>query len=283
MPAGRLVNLPGCPVNGDNLAATLVHYLTFKEMPATDMRGRPLFAYGGLVHNQCERRAHFEFGEFVLAWGDEAAQKGWCLYKMGCKGPETFANCPTVGYAGGTSWNVQAGHGCIGCTMPGFWDAMGPAYARLPAPIPFAPSVTADQIGQVMVAGVAGLAVVHGGASWVRGHRNEAHRRAAIAAAAGRAGRVAVAVPTAEAMTEAEAMASATEPTSRRAPPSRGPATDTRARRRRQPAPKPGRRQPPASARSPSRRSSHDQVRATTPSPASTARFGSRSTSSAAS
>ncbi|HET9110722.1 MAG TPA: hydrogenase small subunit, partial [Ktedonobacterales bacterium] len=39
----RLVNLSACPMNGANLAATLVHYLTFKEMPATDQLGRPLF------------------------------------------------------------------------------------------------------------------------------------------------------------------------------------------------------------------------------------------------
>ena len=63
--------------------------------------GRPLFAYGNLIHNQCERRPHFEFGEFALAWGDEGAQTGWCLYKLGCKGPETMANCPTVRYGDG--------------------------------------------------------------------------------------------------------------------------------------------------------------------------------------
>jgi len=168
-PAGTLINLPGCPMNVDNLTATVVHYLTFGTLPPADGRGRPLFAYGGLIHNQCERRAHFEFGEFVLAWGDEAAQKGWCLYKMGCKGPEAFANCPTVGYASGTSWPVQAGHGCIGCTMPRFWDAMGPAYARLPPPLPFAPNVTADQVGHAAIASVAAVTVVHGAASWVRG------------------------------------------------------------------------------------------------------------------
>jgi hydrogenase small subunit len=178
--AGKLISLPGCPVNPDNLTATVVHLLTFGALPPADLRGRPLFAYGGLIHNQCERRAHFEFGEFVLDWGDEAAQKGWCLYKLGCKGPQTFANCPTIGYAEGTSWPVQAGHGCIGCTTPRFWDAMGPAYARLPPPLGFAPNITADQIGQAAVAGVAALTVVHGAASWVRGR----HARAAEGTAA---------------------------------------------------------------------------------------------------
>lgn len=164
----RLINLPGCPVNVENLTATIVSYLTFREFPVTDSRRRPLFAYGGLLHNQCERRAHYEFGEFALAWGDEGAQKGWCLYKLGCKGPETFANCPTAMYAARTSWAVKAGHGCIGCTMPDFWDAMGPAYQRLPSPVPFAPNVSSDQIGLGLVGGVAAVTAAHGAATYAR-------------------------------------------------------------------------------------------------------------------
>jgi hydrogenase small subunit len=185
MSGGRLITLPGCPVNVENLVATIVHYLTFGEFPATDSRRRPLFAYGGLIHNQCERRAHFEFGEFVLAWGDEASQKGWCLYKMGCKGPETFANCPTARYAEGTSWPIKAGVGCIGCHSPGFWDAMSPFYGRLPSFVPFAPDVTADQIGTALVGGIAAASAAHGAASYVIHRRRvRADRRAAVAAAA---------------------------------------------------------------------------------------------------
>ncbi len=180
----RLVNLPGCPMNVENLTATIVHYQTFKELPPTDAAHRPFFAYGGLIHNQCERRAHFEFGEYVLAWGDEGAQKGWCLYKMGCKGPETFANCPTARYGDGTSWPVKAGHGCTGCTMPGHWDAMSPFYRRLPQPVPFVPQVTVDNVGQAMVGGVVALTAVHGTATIIRSERaNRAKRRAAAAAA----------------------------------------------------------------------------------------------------
>jgi hydrogenase small subunit len=182
---GPLIALPGCPLNVENLTATIVHYLTFKEMPPTDGRGRPLFAYGGLIHNQCERRAHFEFGEFALSWGDEGAQKGWCLYKMGCKGPEAFANCPTVRYGSGTSWTVKAGHGCVGCTMPGFWDAMTPAYRRLPPPVPFLPTVSVDTVGQALIVGVAGVTMVHGGASVVRSRVTRAADRRAAKAAAG--------------------------------------------------------------------------------------------------
>ncbi len=125
------------------------------------MMGRPLAAYGNLIHNQCERRPHFEFGEFATEWGDEGAQKGWCLYKLGCKGPETMGNCPTVRYGENTSWNVRSGHGCIGCMTTSSWNAMGPAYKRLPSPVPFLPNVTVDMVGAAMVGGIAAVAGVH--------------------------------------------------------------------------------------------------------------------------
>lgn len=187
--SSRLIVLPGSPMNVDNLVATIVHYLTFGELPPADGRRRPYFAYGDLIHNQCERRAHYEFGEFALAWGDEGAQKGWCLYKLGCKGPETFANCATAQYASKTSWNIKAGHGCVGCVMPRFWDSMGPAYARLPATIPFVPNLTADQIGLGLVGAVGAVTVAHGAATYAREVRNGfiARRRAAQAARAARA------------------------------------------------------------------------------------------------
>jgi len=220
VPDAQLVNLPGCPMNVENLTATIVNYLTFRELPPTDARRRPYFAYGGLIHNQCERRAHFEFGEYVLAWGDEAAQKGWCLYKLGCKGPETFANCPTERYAEGTSWPVKAGHGCVGCTMPRFWDAMSPFYRRLPPPVPLMPAVTVDHVGQALVGGVAAVTVTHGAASYVRSRRIRAtKRRAARAAEAAGADAGAAEVPEAPAAgTSAAVEPAAVEPEAAEAP-----------------------------------------------------------------
>ncbi|GAB4546078.1 MAG: hydrogenase small subunit [Anaerolineales bacterium] len=117
-----VLNLPGCPLNPVNLTATIVHFLTFGELPAMDDLHRPLFAYGARIHDNCPRRGHFDAGEFVAAWGDEGHKKGWCLYKMGCKGPVTFHNCPAVQYNDGTSWPIKAGHGCIACSEPNFWD-----------------------------------------------------------------------------------------------------------------------------------------------------------------
>jgi NiFe hydrogenase small subunit HydA len=99
-----------------------VHFLTFGALPEMDSLHRPLFAFGQLIHNNCERRGHFDRGEFVRAWGDAGHREGWCLYQMGCKGPKTYQNCPIARYNDGTNWPIGAGHPCIGCAEPDFWD-----------------------------------------------------------------------------------------------------------------------------------------------------------------
>ena len=124
----KTLNIPGCPPNPVNLVGTVVNYLLLGKLPALDDRGRPYFAYGKTIHDQCPRRSHFENDEFVTEFGSEEAALGYCLYKMGCRGPDTFNNCPTAKFNDGTSWPVEAGHPCIGCSQPDFWDEMTPFY-----------------------------------------------------------------------------------------------------------------------------------------------------------
>ncbi len=161
VPAAKVVNLGGCPHNPANTVAALVHYLTFGEMPALDQYNRPLFAYGDLIHDQCERRAYYDAGLFVEAWGDEGHRKGYCLYKMGCKGPSASYNCPNVRWNDGTSWPVEAGHNCIACASPDFWAAMSPFYDRLPNVPGFGADTTAETVGLALIGGTAALMAVH--------------------------------------------------------------------------------------------------------------------------
>jgi hydrogenase small subunit len=161
-----VLNLPGCPYNPVNLTATVVHFLTFGELPAMDDLHRPLFAYGSRIHDNCPRRGHFDAGEFVVAWGDVGHRNGWCLYKMGCKGPVTFHNCPAVEYNDGTSWPIKAGHGCIACSEPGFWDLGVYNLAdlqRYAPPSTYAPvqlpTQQIDPASAGIIGGVAGLAI----------------------------------------------------------------------------------------------------------------------------
>jgi hydrogenase small subunit len=125
---GNHVNLPGCPANVVNLVATIVYLITFNHLPEMDSRHRPYFAYGEEIHEECERHDFYEQDKFVLAWGDEGHRNGWCLFNMGCKGPETKSNCKWVKWNDSTNWPIGAGHGCIGCTTPSFWDTMTPFY-----------------------------------------------------------------------------------------------------------------------------------------------------------
>ncbi|WP_457574402.1 hydrogenase small subunit [Desulfolithobacter sp.] len=127
-----IINVPGCPPNPVSFLGTVLHYFTFKKLPRTDQLGRPLFAYGRKIHDHCERRPHFDEGRFAEQFGDEGHRQGYCLYKVGCKGPGTFSNCPAIRFNDVGVWPVGVGHGCIGCTEPGFWDTMGPFYGRLP-------------------------------------------------------------------------------------------------------------------------------------------------------
>ena len=155
VPRATVVNLPGCPMNVENVTATIVYYLTFGSLPQLDSHYKPLFAYGQRIHDNCERRAHFDAGQFVRQWGDEGHRLGWCLYEMGCKGPEAHFNCPTIRWNEGTSWPVKGGHGCIACAADNSWDKMAPMYSRLPKVPGFGIESTADKIG-------AGLAIATG-------------------------------------------------------------------------------------------------------------------------
>lgn len=121
-----VINVPGCPPSEKNIVGTLLQYILYGTLPALDAYNRPKWAYGMRVHDLCERRGHFDAGEFVEEFGDEGAKKGFCLYKVGCKGPYTFNNCSKNKFNSHTSWPIQAGHGCIGCSEPHFWDTMGP-------------------------------------------------------------------------------------------------------------------------------------------------------------
>jgi len=128
------INIPGCPPNPYNFLATVLYILTFKKLPDLDSKGRPMFAYRRLIHEGCERRPHFDAGRFALEFDDEGHRRGWCLYKLGCKGPETYNNCPAVlfGDVGARSWPVGTGCPCFGCSEKGVgFTAPIPAQASL--------------------------------------------------------------------------------------------------------------------------------------------------------
>ena len=112
-----IVNLPGCPPNPYVLLATVLQYAASGKLPKLDSLGRPKFAYDRLIHDHCPRRAHFDAGRFAVEFGDSGHRSGWCLYKLGCKGPVTHAPCSTRHFNEVVDcWPIGIGAPCVGCT-----------------------------------------------------------------------------------------------------------------------------------------------------------------------
>jgi len=112
-----IVNLPGCPPNPYTLLGTVLQYARNGTLPELDAEKRPKFAYDRTIHDHCPRRAHFDAGKFARQFGDAGHRQGWCLYHLGCKGPDTHAGCSTRHFNEVVdAWPIGIGAPCIGCT-----------------------------------------------------------------------------------------------------------------------------------------------------------------------
>ena len=143
-----IIKVPGCPPIGEVMAGVIVHLLTFGTIPELDRVGRPKAFYSKRVHDSCYRRPYFDAGLFVETFDDENAKKGYCLYKVGCKGPSTYNACGVMKWNGGVSFPIQSGHGCIGCSEENYWDN-GRLYDRASSFAGFGIEASADTIGKV--------------------------------------------------------------------------------------------------------------------------------------
>lgn len=112
-----LVAIPGCPPNPYVLLATVLEWARYGTLPEVDSERRPKFAFDRVIHDHCPRRAHFDAGRFAKSFGDEGHRAGWCLYELGCKGPDTHAACSTRHFNEIEGvWPIGIGAPCVGCT-----------------------------------------------------------------------------------------------------------------------------------------------------------------------
>ena len=132
VPDKTVINLSTCPVHMDHLLGTLITYLVTHRAPPLDKLNRPLMYYGQAVHENCRRRAHFDNEEFLKDWNDPQ-QRDWCLLEKGCKGPETYSDCPIRRWNNGINFCIDSGAPCQGCSEPEFYTENSPLYALGPA------------------------------------------------------------------------------------------------------------------------------------------------------
>jgi len=155
-----VINVPGCPPIADVMVGVVTHILALGNLPTLDSQGRPREFYSRRVHDTCYRRPYYDAGMFVESFDDDSARRGFCLYKMGCRGPVTYNACSVTRWNQATSYPIQSGHGCIGCSEKGFWDN-GPFYQHLAAFPGFGIESTADSVGATVAAIATAGVVAH--------------------------------------------------------------------------------------------------------------------------
>jgi hydrogenase small subunit len=165
-----LIKVPGCPPIGEVMAGVIVHLVTFGKIPELDRVGRPKAFYSKRVHDSCYRRPFYDAGLFVETFDDENAKKGYCLYKVGCKGPSTYNACGVMKWNNGTSYPIQSGHPCIGCSEENYWDN-GRLYERASAFAGFGIEANADTLGKAALTATGVAVAVHAVATNVRKHK----------------------------------------------------------------------------------------------------------------
>jgi hydrogenase small subunit len=171
-----IINVSGCPPIPEVITGTLLQFVTTGKVPDLDEHRRPKAFFGNTIHDRCYRRPFYDEGKFAKSFDDEGARNGWCLYELGCKGPTTYNACATLKWNGGTSFPIESGHGCLGCSEPGFWDK-GSFYSPLSAAA-WGKAGEASPLEVLKVAGTAAAAGVALGAasaavSRIRQHHHE--------------------------------------------------------------------------------------------------------------
>jgi len=167
-----VILVPGCPPIAEVMTGVIAHIITFGKLPELDVFGRPKAFYRHRIHDKCNRRAYFDAGLFVESFDDEGAKQGYCLYKVGCKGPTTYNSCAEMRWNGGVSYPIQSGNPCIGCSEKDFWDN-GPLYTRR-AKIPGTQTtINPDSVGMAVVGLAAAGVAVHGTATVVKRKMDE--------------------------------------------------------------------------------------------------------------
>lgn len=167
-----IVNLPGCPPNPYTFLAVVLEYATMHRLPQLDSEKRPRFAYDRLIHEDCPRRGHFDAGRFAGMYGDEGHRQGWCLYKLGCKGPLTHAACSIRHFNDlPNAWPIGIGAPCIGCaerntgfSIPLFQTvdihAATPPERLAQVTLPSTKSQTAAALAIGALAGIGGMGIL---------------------------------------------------------------------------------------------------------------------------
>lgn len=166
----QVINIPGCPVHPDWVTGTLTHLLLY-GVPNLDAYGRPTLFFSKNIHDHCPRRQYYENHIFAKVPGEP-----YCLYKIGCKGPVTYSDCPEREWIGQhNNWPIGANTPCIGCVSPHFPDKMSPFFEHLPDLKVPTTVVNAKNAGFIATGAAVAALAAHGAASVAKGRLHKYH------------------------------------------------------------------------------------------------------------
>lgn len=137
-PKKPMVNVGGCPSHPDWFVGTALQALIAlgvlpggKQLNLNNNKMSKTF-FGQLIHENCERRAAFDAGLFLEDWNQQDPDMKLCMFKQGCKGPVTYADCPIRRWNSAVNWCVGANAPCHGCASNAFYKELTPLYQPLP-------------------------------------------------------------------------------------------------------------------------------------------------------
>ncbi len=119
LPDREIIRVPGCPPLPEAIYGTLLYLWLEGKTPPLTRKGTPTFFYDKTVHETCHRKHFFDQKLFAEHFDDP---NGYCLLKLGCKGPTAFNGCETIKWNGGISSPIFSGNACLGCSEKNFWD-----------------------------------------------------------------------------------------------------------------------------------------------------------------
>ena len=152
-----VINIPGCPAQPDWVLMTIATVLQGFSADLDEL-GRPKAFFTEYIHDLCPRRPAYDRGEFAATFDDPVG----CYWRLGCKGPITQSACARTKWNNGTGFCTQAGPMCWGCMHPSFPDAPTSSFFSPVEQTPRLLGLTADNVGEAVVGGVAAILAVHG-------------------------------------------------------------------------------------------------------------------------
>lgn len=133
-----MINVGGCPSHPDWFVGTALEALMAlgkipgrTKLDLNDEKMSTTF-FGQLIHENCERRASFDAGLFLEDFNSQSPDMSLCMFKQGCKGPVTYADCPVRRWNSKVNWCVGANAPCHGCASGAFYKELAPLYEPLP-------------------------------------------------------------------------------------------------------------------------------------------------------